>query len=137
MVASHRRYQLLIADDDTGFRETLRDNFAPYFETLVARCGEEAVELSESHRVDIALLDMHMHVLSGLDTICILKSLHVIAPCILMTSDATEELRERAAAVEVWSVLAKPVRKQELVTTVSSALEFAYDDDWLPAPELD
>lgn len=131
MVRSTRPYQLLIADDDLGFRETLQDVFEPYFVMIVAKSGEEAVEMAESTHVDIALLDMHMRVLTGLDTLRILKSLNVTAPCILITADATDALRKDAEDAEAYSVLAKPITKGELVTTVSTAIEDAYDDPTL------
>jgi two-component system, response regulator PdtaR len=124
----HKPYHLLIADDDAGFRETLRLIFEPYFCTIEAESGEEAVELCERVQVDIALLDMHMRLLTGLQTLRILKSINALAPCILITADATEELRRDATEAEAFSVLAKPVSKRDLVTTVSTALETAYDD---------
>jgi CheY-like chemotaxis protein len=71
---------------------------------------------------------MHMNRLTGLDTIRHLKVVHATAPGILITADATDELRRHAHDVAAFSVLKKPVTKGELVTTVSSALELAYDD---------
>jgi len=116
-------YRMLIADDDAGFRETLRTIFEPHFQTLEAESGEEAIEIAESETLDIALLDMHMHVMTGLETLEILKSAHILLPCILITADATEELRQQATEADAYSVLRKPVKKTELVLTVSSALE--------------
>ena len=121
-------YHLLLADDDSGFRETVRSILAPYFRMLEAGTGEEAIEIVEGHRVDIALLDMHMHVMTGLETLQRLKSLNAIAPGILITADANDSLRRRALQADAYSVLAKPVSKTELLTTVSTALEDAYDD---------
>jgi CheY-like chemotaxis protein len=121
-------YQLLIADDDEGFREVLRAIFEPWFSLFEAASGEEAVEIVEGEHVDIVLLDMNMNQLTGLDTIRIVKRIDSRLPCILCTSDATDELREQAREVDVWSVLAKPVRKRELLTIVSSAIDTTYGD---------
>ncbi len=121
-------YRLLIADDDPGFRETIRGILEPYFSLFEASSGEEAIEIVEYQPIDIALLDMHMHILSGLETIRILKSINEIAPCILITSDASEELRRDARKADAFSVLSKPVSKSDLVTTVSTAVETAYED---------
>ena len=128
MVRVRREYRLLIADDDPGFRETLRFLLDPYFYTLEAGSGEEAIRIAESCPVHVALLDMHMRVLTGLDTLRVLKSINAAAPCILITADATDELRRDAHQAEAFSVLSKPVRKAELVTTVSTALQQAYQD---------
>lgn len=123
MVDLNLSYRMLIADDDAGFRETLRTIFEPHFHTLEAESGEEAIEIAESETLDIALLDMHMHVMTGLETLEVLKSAHILLPCILITADATEELRQQATKADAYSVLRKPVKKTELVLTVSSALE--------------
>lgn len=121
-------YQLLIADDDPGFRDVLKSVFEPYFELLEAESGEEAVFLFEHNRVDLALFDMHMQELTGLETVRLVKTICAVTPCILITADLTEELRRLASEADAWSVLRKPVTKRDLVTTVSTALEEVYQD---------
>ncbi len=128
MVRLNKRYQLLLADDDPGFRETIRWILDPYFRLFEANSGEEALAMSADERFDIALLDMHMHHLTGLETLKALKSINSVAPCILITADVTEELRRDATAAEAFSVLQKPISRLELMTTVSTALEEAYED---------
>ena len=128
MTARPGPYQLLIADDDAAFRDVLRSVFAPHFELIVVASGEEAVAVVEFHPVHVALLDMHMHGMTGLETIRVLKQVNADAPCILITSDASEQLRTDAAAADAFSVLKKPVTRRKLVTTVTSAIEDAYAD---------
>ena len=57
-----------------------------------------------------------------------LRSLHVVVPCILMTADYTESLREDAVQANAFTVLRKPVTRRDLVGTVACAVETAYDD---------
>ncbi len=137
-MADHRfPYQMLLADDDAAFRSTLRSILEPYFRLVEAESGQQAVEIVGQTRVDIALLDMNMPPMTGLETIRTLKSRGTLIPCILVTADATEDLRRAATAAEAYSVLAKPITKNELVSTVSTALQDAYADpsipDWLRA----
>jgi CheY-like chemotaxis protein len=122
------RYELLIVDDDDRFRETLRLVFEPHFELVEASCGEEAVEIVQQQPVDLILLDMNMSVLTGLDTLRIVKRTLIRVPCILITANATEELRRHAAEADAWSVLRKPVSKRELFTSVAGALQAVYND---------
>jgi CheY-like chemotaxis protein len=130
MVARRRkRFELLIADDDVAFRETLRMVLEPHFHTVEASSGEEAIQIVRHQPVDIALFDMHMDVLSGLETVRIVKTLKAILPCIIITGDASDDLYRRAALADAYSVLRKPVTKSELVNTVSTALVDAYDAD--------
>ena len=121
-------YQLLIADDDSNFREVLKSIFEPYLQLFEAASGEAAIEIVEDERIDIVLLDMHMDVLTGLETLQVVKSINAVIPCILVTGDVTEELKRDATAADAYSVLGKPIRKGELVSTVSTALEDAYSD---------
>ena len=123
------KYDLLIADDNSGFREVIR-------EILEDRCvirvhevgsGEEAVEYAQSVEIDIVLLDMHMHVMTGLEALRELKTLNIVRPCILITSDDDLGLRRDAAEAKAYSVLNKPIRRTELCTTVENALWEAYD----------
>ena len=136
MVAKRvRPYELLVADDDAEFRRTLRLVLEPHVELCEAACGEEAVEIVRTRKVDLVLLDMHMQALSGLDTLRLLKSLRAALPCIIITASFTDELRRSAAEADAFSVLKKPVTRRLLLATVSRALETAYDDpdigDWL------
>ena len=136
MVAKRvRPYELLVADDDAEFRRTLRLVLEPHVELCEAECGEEAVEIVRTRKVDLVLLDMHMQALSGLDTLRLLKSLRAALPCIIITASFTDELRRSAAEADAFSVLKKPVTRRLLLATVSRALETAYDDpdigDWL------
>ena len=127
-MVSPKPYHLLLADDDAGFRETVRGILEPYFVLLEADSGEQALELSAQNRIDIAILDMHMRRLTGLETLRILRTYNDIAPCILITANATDKLRRDARQAEAYCVLSKPVRKTDLVTTVSSALVDVYED---------
>ena len=82
MTIASQQYQLLLADDDVVFRETLYLILEPHFVLIEAGSGAEAVELSERYRIDIALLDMHMPLLTGLETLRVLKAVYAVAPCI-------------------------------------------------------
>lgn len=136
MVAKRvRPYELLVADDDAEFRRTLRLVLEPHVDLYEAECGEEAVEIVRTRSVDLVLLDMNMQALSGLDTLRLVKALRAALPCIIITASFTDELRKRAAQADAFSVLKKPVTRRLLLSTVSRALEAAYDDpdvgDWL------
>ncbi|MEO2036345.1 MAG: response regulator [Planctomycetaceae bacterium] len=130
MTDSCTEFTFFIADDDLSFRKTLREVLERRFsfEICEVSCGEEAVDYVQECQIDIVLLDMHMHHMTGLDTIRVLKDMNAVRPCILITSDDSDDLRRDASEVNVHTVLQKPVRGQELVVTVSKALHDAYDE---------
>jgi CheY-like chemotaxis protein len=72
---------------------------------------------------------MHMHIMTGLETLRVLKQMDILRPCILITSDATEELRRDAQDAMAFSVLKKPVPRKALLQTVMEALMTAYKAD--------
>jgi CheY-like chemotaxis protein len=127
-MASAQPFSLLITDDDPAARETLRDIFAPQgFNTIMAESGEEAIDLIRDHDVHLALMDMHLPRLSGLDTIAIVRQIKGIIPAILITADQDDNLMRRALSEHAFCVLAKPVSKHVVIYVVHKALEKYYN----------
>jgi len=119
---------ILITDDDLAFRETLQTVFEPHgFRTLTAGDGEEAVEIVRTKEIHLVLLDMHMPKLTGVETIRQLKQFKAILPCILMSANLDECIREQARVVRAFSVLAKPMSRREVTAVVRLALERTYN----------
>lgn len=114
---------LLIADDDRAFRETVLELLHPHFPAIAVESGEAAIQVIETTPVDLAIFDMHMHVMTGLDAIRWLKENHCDLPCILMSSDVSAELESAAYHLETFQVLRKPPRREHLIDTIQRALE--------------
>lgn len=133
MAETSSEFRLLIADDNSSFRQTMREVLERCFrfEICEVSCGEEAVDYVQECHIDIVLLDMHMQHMTGLDTIRALKDMDALRPCILITSDDSDDLRRDASEADAHAVLHKPVRRRQLVTTVSEALYDAYDEPFI------
>jgi CheY-like chemotaxis protein len=121
------RPSLLITDDDHDFRETVRTVFEPRFHTLLASSGEEAIDIVKSQEVHLVLLDMHMPRLTGLETLRQVKRFNAILPCILISAGLDEALKRQAELEQAFSVLAKPVSRFDLTSSVESALRRVYN----------
>jgi len=124
----------LITDDDSACRETLRDIFEPEgYSTFLASSREEALDIVRQEPIHLALLDMHLPRMSGLDTLLLVRQVNRILPCILVTGDASEDVMRQAFQARVYSVIPKPVSKHVVLYTVVRALGQAYgpprDDD--------
>jgi CheY-like chemotaxis protein len=124
MLASRSHpYSILITDDDSGCREALRSIVEPEgYRTVEASSGEEALDIIRDEPVDLALLDMYMTKLTGLETLQLVRQINNLLPCILVTADATEELMREALRARAYSVIAKPVSKNVVLYTVVRAL---------------
>jgi DNA-binding NtrC family response regulator len=120
-------YNILITDDDPGCREALREIMEPQgFHTFLASCGEEALEIAHAEAVHLALLDMHMPTLTGLETLRLLRQIRDMLPCILVTADVTESLMREACQEHAYSVIPKPVNKNVVIYTVVRTLVRVY-----------
>jgi CheY-like chemotaxis protein len=127
MISGHH-YSILITDDDPAARETLREIVAPQgFHTLMAESGEEAIDLVRTHEVHLALMDMHLPRLSGLETIAIVRQIRGVIPTILITGDNDENLIRRALSEHAYCVRAKPVSKHVVIYVVNKALAKFYN----------
>lgn len=123
MMSAMQDYSILITDDDVAMRETLRDIFAPSgYRTFLAESGEEAIDIVREHRVHIALLDMHLPRLSGLETLAIFRQMGASPPAILISGECDENLMRRALSEQAYCVLSKPVSRQMVVHVVHKAL---------------
>jgi CheY-like chemotaxis protein len=122
------RFNVLIADDDRGTRETLSELLrAKGFGTIQAKDGGEAVEIVQVNMVHLVLFDMHMPRLTGLEALNVLRqTLDRVLPAVLMTADATKELMRQAFLAQVHSVIPKPVNKNVVLHTLARALEKVY-----------
>ena len=120
-------YAILITDDDRDCREALRDIFEPEgFRTHLASSGEEALDIVHDQPVHLALLDMHMPRLTGLETLELVRQVNALLPCILVTADANEQLMRQAFQARAYSVIPKPVSKNVVLYTVVRALVRVY-----------
>ena len=123
-----RPYSILITDDDPVARETLREIVVPQgYHTLMAESGEEALDLVREHEVHLALFDMHLPRLSGLETLALVRQMKGGIPAILITADQDENLMRRALSEHAYCVLAKPVSKHVVIYVVHKALEKYYN----------
>src|SRR5262245_57866785 len=117
------KYRILITDDDLGCREALREIMEPEgFRTLLATSGEEAVDIVREAPVHLALLDMHLPRMTGLEALRLMHQINAMLPCILVTADASVSLIRQACQAHAYSVLHKPVSKGLVLYTVARAL---------------
>ena len=123
-------YSLLITDDNDSFREGLGEAFAEAgYDTRLARCGRDAVRIVRHHYIHVAILDMHMPDLTGLETLRLIRQeADEAVPCILMTAHPTLELRRQALDANAYSFVEKPFSLGLMRDVVSDLIEAHYHD---------
>ena len=114
--------RILIAEDETIIRLDLRSLLeqAGYEVCAEARDGEEAVELALSAKPDLALLDVKMPKLDGIDA-----ARRILAeqpmPIVMVTAYGEQELVSRAVEAGVFGYLVKPFKEGDLLPAIATA----------------
>jgi CheY-like chemotaxis protein len=126
---------VLIADDDDTCRESLRDIIEPEgYRAVMASSGEEALDMLQDNTVQLALFDVHMPRLTGLEAVELVHKINARLPCILVTANATQEVIRQAFQVRAYSVIPKPVSRHLLLFTMLRAIQ-AYEAMFRSEPE--
>ena len=87
---------LLVVDDEEGPRTSLKVVFKNEYEVLLASNGEDAIKLARTNKVDVAILDILMHGMSGVDVLRELKNLDEDIEVIMLTAYETLETARQA-----------------------------------------
>jgi CheY-like chemotaxis protein len=118
--------RILIADDDRELRAGVVDLLRGMpLEIFEAETGLDALRIVRVAAIDLALLDMHMPGHSGLEVLSAIKRETLRVPCIFISGDATEAVRQMALAEGAWAVLKKPLEPRLLRSEIERALRLA------------
>jgi AmiR/NasT family two-component response regulator len=114
--------RILVAEDETiirlDLRKTLED--AGFEVCAEARNGEEAVALAASERPDLAILDVKMPKLDGIEAARRILGDRPI-PIVMLTAYGQDELVSRAVEAGVFGYLVKPFRETDLLPAIRAA----------------
>ena len=114
--------RILIAEDETIIRLDLRATLesAGFDVCAEARNGAEAVELAASERPDLAILDVKMPALDGIEAARRILTDRPI-PIVMLTAYGQDELVARAVEAGVFGYLVKPFRESDLLPAIRAA----------------
>ena len=114
--------RILIAEDETIIRLDLRTLLeeAGHEVCAEARDGVEAVELAEEHGPELAILDVKMPRLDGIEAAKRILEERPI-PIVMLTAYGQDELVARAVEAGVFGYLVKPFRENDLLPAIATA----------------
>ena len=114
--------RILIAEDETIIRLDLRDVLerAGHEVCAEARDGEEAVALALSEAPELAILDVKMPKLDGIEAARRILAERPI-PIVMLTAYGQDELVARAVEAGVFGYLVKPFRETDLLPAIQTA----------------
>ncbi|MFQ5571139.1 MAG: sigma-54-dependent transcriptional regulator [Rhodothermales bacterium] len=123
---NQRPAQILIVDDDSLLRRSLRDilEFKGYA-VLEATDGKSALEQLAHEAVDLMLLDLEMPRVHGMDVLRDTVDKHPQVPVIIISGKGTIRIAVEATKLGAYDFLEKPVKAERTLLTVRRALEKA------------
>ena len=116
--------QILIVDDDPRMRDSLKVLLGSEgYEIETRRNGQEALEALVKNDFDIALLDLMLPDINGVEIMDHIESQAPETLAILMTGHASVESAVDALRNRAYDYLRKPFEHEELLKTVRNALD--------------
>jgi FixJ family two-component response regulator len=114
---------IAVVDDEAAVRKALaRLLQASGFDVETFSSGETFLDSLQRHRLDCAILDLHLPGLSGLEVQQQLTLKNISMPCIVITGKDEPGTHERALAFGAAAYLCKPVDEHTLVEAITSAV---------------
>jgi two-component system, LytTR family, response regulator len=124
------KLRIIIADDERPAREFLKTVLREFEDAEIvgeAENGADAVELIKRLKPDLALLDLRMPEMSGLEAVRLLRKSQM--PLVAFVT-AYDEYAVQAFEVNAVDYLLKPVEKSRLRETLNRAHERLEQEDW-------
>lgn len=123
MNASQLSTRIVIAEDEAIIRLDLRETLEEEGYIVVADTGrgDDAIELVRQHKPDVAIFDIKMPGIDGLDAARVVSA-EKICPVVMLTAFSQREVIEQARDAGALAYLVKPFQKTDLVPAIELAI---------------
>ena len=121
--APKRRGTLLIVDDEDGPRQSLRVIFKDDYDLLMAEDGPTAIDLAQKNDIDVAVLDIRMAGMSGIEVLERLKYVNPHIEAIMMTAFETTDTIRQALRLRACDYINKPFDLATMRAAVAQAMQ--------------
>jgi DNA-binding NtrC family response regulator len=119
------RTKILIVDDEQEVTESLSAILTKHdYEVRVANNAEAAVEIVAEWQPDLAIVDVVLPQMNGIDLAMVVRDSHPFCRVVLFSGQQTSQalLEEAAKKGNLFEILAKPVHPMFMLDYVSSRL---------------
>lgn len=117
------RTNIVVADDDPQvldiFKELLEKEG---YQLFLALDGKEAVEIVRNHPIDVAILDLRMPGMDGIQALKEIKAINETTQVLIVTAFADMESLRECAVQGAFDYIPKPVHLREIIESVRHAL---------------
>lgn len=118
-----RKGTLLIVDDEEGPRQALKLVFKGTYDLLLAEDGPSAIELAKANRIDVAVMDIRMPGMSGIELLEQLRVVHPDIEAVIITAYETTETMRQALRLRACDYINKPFDVSTIRNAVGQAMQ--------------
>ena len=119
-----QKFRVLVVDDEVDFLETFVDRLKMrYLDVIGVESGEKALELLDKQGFDVAILDVKMPGMDGIETLREMKRKMPLMEVIMLTGHASVESGIEGMKLGAYDYIMKPADIDDLMEKMRRASE--------------
>ena len=118
-------FKILIVEDDASIRLLTKARLKDQYEIFEATDGEEALDVLDSQKVDLMIVDIMMPRMDGYEFVDELRSCGDMTPVILLTAMSDFDHKKKGFSLGIDDYLTKPIDYEELKWHIEAILRRA------------
>ncbi|CAB1056899.1 hypothetical protein D1BOALGB6SA_1638 [Olavius sp. associated proteobacterium Delta 1] len=119
-----KKIKLLIVDDEEDFLNSISERLGMRdFDVTTASEGKLAVKIAKKGKFDVAILDIRMPGMDGIQLLQILKKKHKFLEVIMLSGHGAIDSAVEATKLGAYSFLEKPYDFEKLLEVLKNAYE--------------
>ena len=116
--------KVLLVDDEEGYVNVLAKRMTKrQVEVSIALSGSEAIQTLRKKDFDVAVVDLKMEDMDGIEVLKIFKKMDPELPVVMLTGHGSEKAARDGLALGAFDYLTKPCDLEDLLATISKAAE--------------
>ena len=122
--AKNEPIQVLLVDDEKGFVDVLANRLTRRnIDVVKAYSGSEAIQILRRQDFDVAVLDLKMEDIDGIEVLKIFKKMLPKMAVIMLTGHGSERAARHGMEQGAFDYLMKPCELDELLTKIRQAVK--------------
>ena len=116
--------KVLLVDDEEGYVNVLAKRMTKrQVEVSIALSGSEAIQTLRKKEFDVAVVDLKMEDMDGIEVLKIFKKMDPQLPVVMLTGHGSEQAARDGLALGAFDYLTKPCDLEDLLATITKAAE--------------
>ena len=119
---NEKQIKVLLVDDEKSFVEVLFKRLSKRnIDVTKAFSGTEGIRALRSEDFDVAILDLKMEDLDGMEVLKIFKKMYAKMEVIILTGHESEQTAQEGLKYGAFAYMTKPCDFEELIDTIRKA----------------